>query len=74
MKNSTGELALDTHQSFSIQNCVYTATTAQLHMTTKLTHLMTAYYKPNDYFTANDASFYKNKVGWLHYTLQCLFN
>ena len=36
---------------------------AQLHMTTKLTYLMTAYYAPNDGFTANDTSFCENKVG-----------
>ena len=33
---------------------------------------MTAYDTPNDSFTANDAMFYKKKVGQLHYTLQCL--
>ena len=43
-------------------------------MTTKLKYLMTAYYTPHDDFTPNDASFYKNEVGQLHYTLQCLFN
>ena len=32
-------------------------------LTTKLTYLMNAYYTPNDGFTANDASFYENKVG-----------
>ena len=31
-------------------------------LTTKLMHLMSAYYTPNDGFTANDASFYKNKI------------
>ena len=36
-----------------------------LHLTTKLTYLMTAYYTPNDGFTANSASFYKNKVGYV---------
>ena len=44
---------------------VYTCTSligVQLHMTTKLTYLMTAYYTLNNGFTANDASFYKNKV------------
>ena len=40
----------------------------------KLTYLMTAYYTHNDGFTANVASFCKEKVGQLHYTLQCLFN
>ena len=33
---------------------------------------MTAYYTPNDCFTANDASFYKKKVDYLCYMLQCL--
>ena len=46
----------------------------QLRMTTKLTYLKTAYYTPNDSFTANDALFYNNKVGQLHDILQCLFN
>ena len=32
---------------------------------TKLTLLMTVPYAPNDGFTANDASFYKNKVGYM---------
>ena len=41
---------------------------------TKLTYLMTAYYTPSNSFTANNASFHKNKVGWLHCTLQRLFN
>ena len=37
----------------------------QLCLTTKLTYLMTAYmyYTPNRGFTANNASFYKSKVG-----------
>ena len=30
----------------------------------KLMYLMTAYYTPNNGFTANDASYYKNKVGY----------
>ena len=42
-------------------------------MTAKLTYLMTAYYAPNDGFTANDASFYNNNDGYLYYTLQGLF-
>ena len=44
----------------------------QLHLTTKLTYLMNAYmyYTPNGCFTANNASFNKNKVGQLHDTLQ----
>ena len=38
---------------------------AAVHLTTKLMYIMTAYmyYTPNSGFTANDASFYKNKVG-----------
>ena len=36
---------------------------AQLRLTTELTYLMTAYYTPNDSFTANDTLFYKNKFG-----------
>ena len=47
---------------------------AQLHIITKLMYHMTAHYTPNDGFTANDASFYKSKVGLLLNTLQCLFN
>ena len=35
----------------------------QLCLTTKLTYFKTAYYTPNDSFTANDALFYKSKVG-----------
>ena len=35
---------------------------AQLRTTAKLTYLMSAYYIPNNDFTANDASFHKNKV------------
>ena len=52
-----------------IQHCVYcnplrtSLFATQLRLTTKLTYLMTAYYTPNDGFTAKDASFYKNKVG-----------
>ena len=49
---------------------------AQLHvcMTTKLTGLMTAYFTPNNSFAANNVLFYTNKIGYLHYTLQCLSN
>ena len=36
---------------------------ALLSMTTKVTYLMTAYYTPNDGFTANDALFYE--TSWL---------
>ena len=50
--------------------CMYTASLyihyyfgTQLHLTTKLTYIMTAYYTPSNSFTANDALFYKNKVG-----------
>ena len=32
------------------------------------------YYTPYDGFTANDASFYKNKIVQLHYTLQWIFS
>ena len=41
-----------------IEQCVHMQGT-QLHLTTKLTYLMTAYmyYTPNGGFTANDASF-----------------
>ena len=35
----------------------------QLYLTTKLTYLMSAYYIPKDGLNANDASFYKNKLG-----------
>ena len=35
---------------------------------------MTAHYTPNHGLTANDVSFYKNKVGYIQYTLQILFN
>ena len=35
---------------------------AQLRMTTKPMYLMTAYYIPNDGFTANNVSFYKSIV------------
>ena len=34
----------------------------QRRLTTKLTHLMTAFYTPNDGFTVDDALFYNNKV------------
>ena len=34
---------------------------------TQAPQLITAYYTPNDGLTANDASFYKNKVVSLHY-------
>ena len=46
-----------------LEPIVYKYNSTQLHLTTKLTYVMTAYYIPNDGFTANDASFYKNKVG-----------
>ena len=36
---------------------------SQRLLTTKLKHLMTAFYTANDGFTANDVSFYNNKVG-----------
>ena len=45
-----------------------------LRLTIKLTYLMTAYYTPSNGFTANDASFYNNQVGLLHFMLHCLFN
>ena len=61
------------HQSFldTTLSCVYCKPVhtsppvfhAQLHMTTKLTYLITAYYTLNDGFTANEVSFYDNKVG-----------
>ena len=35
---------------------------------------MTESYTSKDRFVANDASFYKNKVSHLKFTLQCLFN
>ena len=37
----------------------------------KLMYLMTSYYTPNDGFTANEASFYSNEVGHLHYLVKC---
>ena len=83
MKDSTGEIPPQARIGHSfIQNivCIYRKLIytllfgMQQHLTTKLTHLMTVFYTPNDGFTANDASFYKNKFGQLHYTLQCLFN
>ena len=67
----------DIHRSSSLmQLCrVYTAS-LYMHtllfgvqlpvpITTKLTYLMTAYYTPNDGFTANNTSFYKNDGGQL---------
>ena len=41
----------------------------QLCLTTKLMYLMTAYYTPNDSFTANDASFLKTRLA--SYTTCC---
>ena len=63
--------ATDTHRSFSDANlCEYTAspyTHCYLvhNYTTIETHVpyITAYYTPNNAFTANDALFYKNKFG-----------
>ena len=50
--------------------CLFTGTTLCVYTTTptKLTYmyLMTAYYTSNDSFTANEASFYNNEVGYLH--------
>ena len=57
--------------------CAYTVLFGtQLRLTTKLMYLMTAYmyYTLNGGFTANDASFYNNKVANVHDTLQRLFN
>ena len=64
-----------------VQHCVLiqqvhtyiTVSYATICLITKLIHmyLMTGYYTPNDGFTANDSSFYNNKVGYLHYTWQC---
>ena len=75
---STGELWFQTCIGCSlIQKCAYTASLyihrylVRNYTTPKLTYLMPAYYTPNNSFTANDASFYKTKVGQLHYTLQC---
>ena len=44
----------------------------QQRLTTKLTYLIIAcmYYVPKGGFSANNASFYKNKIGQLHNTLQ----
>ena len=64
----------ETHWLFSHTTlCEYTASPylyvytllfgEQLCMATQLTYLMTAYYTPNNDFTANNASFYKNKLG-----------
>ena len=36
----------------------------QVHLTTKLMYLMTAYYAPNEGFTANNALLYKNNGGY----------
>ena len=41
-------------------------------MTTKLMYIMTAYYTSNHNFTANDASFYKNKK-LANYTTCCQY-
>ena len=68
---STGELLPQTSIGCSlIQHCVcilqariYIAIGCALRMTTKPTYLMTACYTLNDSFTANNASFYMNKVG-----------
>ena len=43
----------------------------QLFTATVFTYPMAAYYTPNDDFTVNDASLYKNKVDYIHYTLKC---
>ena len=76
----------DTHQLFSDTIlCVYTASPyIQMYITiwcattckhdNKTHYLMTAYYTPNNSFTGKNVSFYKRKVGQLHYMLQCLFN
>ena len=69
--------APDTHRSLSdTKLCAYKlqARTSlyiwcETRMTAKLTYLMTAYYTPNDGFTANDASFYNNNIGRLTYTI-----
>ena len=54
----------DTTLCFVYCKPVYTSLSgAQLCKTTILMYLMTAYYTPNDGFTADNASFYKNKVG-----------
>ena len=61
-----GELQLQTHIDCSlIQTCVCIL---QAHTDISLG----AYYTPNTGFTATNASFHKKKVGWLHYTFQCL--
>ena len=82
MRDLTGELGHQTCISRSlIQHCVRILQAVhpllfvvQLRMTTIPTYLMTAYYTPNDGFTANYVSFYKSIVDQLHYTLQGLFN
>ena len=59
--NDCSTIGDDTHRSFSL---VFTSIFgALLRMTTKLKYLMTAYYTPNHGFTANEALFYKSKVG-----------
>ena len=70
-KSDWRAIASDTHRCPNIH--VYIAIGVQLSMTTELTYLVTTHYTPNDGFTVNVASFYKNKVGYLNYMLQCLF-
>ena len=86
-RDSTGELRPERHVSVILlyhMHCKGVCTAShyihrylvgsQQCVTTKLMHLMTAYYTPNGSFTANDVLAYKNKVVLLDYTLQCLFN
>ena len=69
LRDPTAEVQPQIHIHHSlIQHCVgivqalMSLLGAQLHMTRKLTYLMTAHYTPKDGFTANDALFYKSEV------------
>ena len=83
-RDPTGKLWCETRISRSLMRHCLRILEARMYMyiancyatmsDNKLMYLMTAYYTPNDSFTANDALFYKNKLGQLHYTLWCLFN
>ena len=55
-----------------MQVCIFIAIWYATMPDIKTHVLMTAYMynTPNGGFTANDALFYKNKLGQLHYTLQ----
>ena len=65
LRRALGIVCYMTLYAYTVSSVYTLLFVTQLHLTTKLMYLMTAcmYYAPKGAFTANNASFYKNKFG-----------